>query len=295
MESTSIDLDSYLTYLGLEEFKLNRPEPTLDTLSKLTAQHATKFLYHVIDLQIKYVRGQPIEKEDLSIPFIQKKLINEKRGGMCYEINLLMEAALVAFGFKVQFLTAFPAPFLPERQTSHVCLLVKIDADYYLVDPGFAFNNLRAPIKFDFEVPQETTVFGYENYQIAIESNYYQVNLSIEDKVLPMFYFMREGSSPKISDRERIIEEYIAFMNSEQEFRARDFALFLGGATPDGRVVYWWDKKLNSGYRFKQVNCLPEKEKTDFTDFESFQKAATETLGFEIPSELQKISVRPKV
>ena len=296
MQTTdSIDLDSYFKFIGLDEYNTKRPEPNLPTLTKIVEKHATSFFYQNVDLQIKYVRGQPIVKEDLLLSFIQNKLIDRKRGGMCYEINFLIEAVLVALGFKVQFASAFNAPYLPERETSHMVLIVKIDSDYYIVDPGFGVNNVRVPLKFDFETSQETTGLSFEKYQIVIEPNYYQANLTIDDKMLPLFYFMKEGSGPKISDKEKLISEYISFMNSPQEFRVRDWCLYLGGATPDGRFGYWWDKKEKAGFTFKQANNLSAKEKIDFKNFEEFQTAAKETFGIEVPTELQKISVRPSI
>ena len=295
MESNTIDLDSYLTLLGLDEFKSDRPEPNLTTLSKVVEKHATKFLYHNIDLQIKYIRGQPIGKEDLDISYLQKKFVDKKRGGMCYENNFLIEAALVALGFKVQFVSGYPFPYLSEEEPSHVALLVQIESDYYLVDTGCAFNGIRAPLKFNFETTQETLVFGYEKYQIAVEPTHYRVSAVIDEKVVNFFYFMREGSSPKLSDREKVIAEYINFMTSKQEFKGRDWALFIGGATPDGRVGCSFNKKEKTSYKFTQANYLPVKERTEIKDFQAFQAVIMETFDLEIPDELEKICVRPEI
>ena len=294
MESDSINLETYLTFLGLDEFKVNRPEPNLDTLSKIVEKHATKIHYQNVALQLKYISGEPIVKEDLLISTIQNKLIDKKEGGMCYDINFLMEAALVALGFNVQLVSAFPMVLIPGKLPEHLALVVQIESSYYIVDPGFGINKLRAPLKFDFETTQETVVFGYEKYQVVVEPTCYHVDLITDGKVLKMFYFLREGSAPIFSKKEKIILEYVTFMNSEEESVVRDLALFMGGATSDGRLALWYDKKENSGWTFKLENYLPTFRKIYFKDFEEFQKAAKEALNVDVPSELQKVSKRPK-
>lgn len=107
-------------------------------------------------------------------------------------------------------------------------------------------------------------------------SPHYLVNLIVDEKALGMFYFMRGGSSPKFTDREKIAEEYLSFMTSEQEFRARDLVLYSGGPTVDGRLGCWWDKRDGTGYTFKQSNFLASKEKLDLKDFEVLRKTAKE-------------------
>jgi len=289
MDTNSIDLESYFQFLDLLEYNSTRPKPDVATLTKIVEKHATNISYQNIDLHSTIARGDLAVKEDLmNISLIQRKLI-QKRSGMCYEINFLLEAALTALGFIVHFLPTFNPPYCPEREPSHPALLVQVESDYYVVDPGFGANGMRAPLKINFETAEETIVFGFERYQIVVEPMYYQVNFFVDEKLLNMFYFMRDISGPKLSDKEAILSLYVSYMTSKQEFKSRDLILCIGGPTPDGRFYNWYDKKDQTGFTFKQSNFLSTKEKIPFKDFGAFQEAAKDTFGIEVSAELQSI------
>ena len=141
---------------------------------------------------------------------------------------------------------------------------------------------------------QISVCFLYEKYQVVVEPTCYHVDLITNDKVLKLFYFMREGSSPVFSKREKIISEYVTFMKNEQQCLVRDWALFMGGATADGRLGLWYDKREGLGWILKQADYLPALEKVYFKDYEEFRETAKKILNVDIPSELQKVSIRPK-
>ncbi len=51
----------------------------------------------------------------LDLASLQQKLIHEKRGGYCFEQNLLLRAVLIALGFQVTAFTARVLWNLPDR------------------------------------------------------------------------------------------------------------------------------------------------------------------------------------
>ena len=290
MESNTIDLVSYLTFFELQDYITKRPSPNLESLTKVVKQHTTKTFYQNVDLQTKAVRGDTFLKEDLAIPSIQKTMIDDKRGGMCFDQNLLLEAALTALGFNVKLAAACVLPYNPEQLPTHSVLLVEIDSEHYLVDSGFGFNNIRAPLKFDFKGDQEVTVLGHERYQLIVEPTYYKINhITLEGKDLGYSYFMREGDFPRIATKDEVLANYERGMNNKKELAIRDSKLYIGGYKGEGRIGLSFDKKLKSGNMLSQKDSISEVIKAEeYKDFEEFVVAAKKYFGIEVPAELQK-------
>jgi N-hydroxyarylamine O-acetyltransferase len=110
-----LDLDAYLARIGL------RGRPSVPEVHRA---HATSIPFENLDPH----RGVPvsIELEDL-----ERKLVTERRGGYCFEHNLLLKAALEALGAQVDVFLArvrWAAAPGEVRGRSHVVLRVR--------DPG---------------------------------------------------------------------------------------------------------------------------------------------------------------
>lgn len=90
---------------------------------------------------------------------LQRKLVSERRGGYCFEQNLLLSHALEALGFRVTGLAARVMWTLPEdaiTPRSHMLLRVDIGDEPYLADVGFGGLTLTGPLRFALDVEQET-------------------------------------------------------------------------------------------------------------------------------------------
>jgi N-hydroxyarylamine O-acetyltransferase len=78
----TIDLDAYLRRVGWSD-----PVATdLATLCGLAMAHVATITFANLDP----LMGRPVE---LGLAALQRKLVNEGRGGYCFEQNLLFEAA----------------------------------------------------------------------------------------------------------------------------------------------------------------------------------------------------------
>lgn len=103
--------------------------------------------------------GQPVR---LDLPSIVDKLLFSRRGGYCYELNLLLKAALAEIGFHVTDLGARVRWRLPPESPLgpriHALLLVDLDGARYLVDAGFGACLMDAPLKFQVGVEQRTAM-----------------------------------------------------------------------------------------------------------------------------------------
>ncbi|MFH4965497.1 arylamine N-acetyltransferase [Gaetbulibacter sp. M235] len=114
-----------IQYFG--EFK-----PTYDVLNNLQKQ----FLLHVPFENLDIHLNTPL---DYSSSHVYNKIIEQHRGGICYENNSLFYDILKAIGFEVNFISGEMFKGLPLKNDSnymHMALLVRIDDEIYLVDVG---------------------------------------------------------------------------------------------------------------------------------------------------------------
>jgi N-hydroxyarylamine O-acetyltransferase len=130
-----LDLEAYLARIGLNE---------APTLAQLHRAHATAIPFENLDPQ----RGVPasLELEDL-----ERKLVTERRGGYCFEQNLLLKAALEALGAEVEmFLARVRVGAAPGvvRPRSHLVLRVRAEGELWHADVGFGFGTPLEPLPF---------------------------------------------------------------------------------------------------------------------------------------------------
>lgn len=147
-ETGALDLPAYLKRLGC-----NTPlAPTLDTLQLLALAHPSAIPFENLDPLLR----QPVS---LQIAALQRKLVQEGRGGWCFEHNVLLGTALTAIGFHVTGLAArvmWNAPPGVATPRSHMVLRVDLGGIPYIVDAGFGGLTLTAPLRLAAGVEQET-------------------------------------------------------------------------------------------------------------------------------------------
>ena len=81
----SLDLDAYFARVGYRGPR----HASLETLEALHLAHATSIPFENLDILL----GRGIQ---LDVPSLQRKLIAGRRGGYCFEQNLLLATALGA-------------------------------------------------------------------------------------------------------------------------------------------------------------------------------------------------------
>ncbi|MGO8912963.1 MAG: arylamine N-acetyltransferase family protein [Bradyrhizobium sp.] len=106
--------------------------------------------------------GRPVL---LDLASVQAKLVEDKRGGYCFEQNLLFKAALEAVGFKVTGLAGrvrwMSPPDSPLGPKTHMMLKVDLAEGAYLADVGFGACLLDAPLQLKTDVEQTTAMGTY--------------------------------------------------------------------------------------------------------------------------------------
>lgn len=159
MGRAALDLDAYLARVG---YSGDRP-PTLATLSRLHALHAEAIPFENLSAFL----GEEIP---LDVASLERKLVAQRRGGWCFEQNLLFAHVLRELGFTLTTLSArvrWNAPPGAVRPRSHMLLLVELAEGRFVADVGFGGLTLTAPLRFVTGTEQETP---HEPFRLTQES-----------------------------------------------------------------------------------------------------------------------------
>jgi N-hydroxyarylamine O-acetyltransferase len=118
-------------------------EPTAATLRALHERHLLSIPFENLDIHL----GRPILLDERRIVV---KIVAQRRGGFCYELNGAFAALLRALGFDVTMLSArVPrADGTTSPEFDHMTLLVRIVGERWLADVGFGECFLH-PLRLD--------------------------------------------------------------------------------------------------------------------------------------------------
>ena len=131
-------LAAYLKRIGFN----GTARPDLETLRGLQGAHVHAVPFENLDVQLRRPVG-------LDIDTCFDKIVRQRRGGWCFELNGLLGWALREIGFDV---VRMSAGVMRERlgdvqMGNHLCLLVRLDRPY-LVDVGFG-GSLSQPLPLE--------------------------------------------------------------------------------------------------------------------------------------------------
>jgi N-hydroxyarylamine O-acetyltransferase len=145
-----LDLAAYLRRIGHD----GDTRPTAPTLAALHRAHLAAIPFENLDIVLG--RGISVDVES-----VQRKLVEARRGGYCYEHGLLFAAALERLGFAVDRLLARVGggEHRPRART-HMALRVHADGTAWLADVGFG-SGLLEPIPFDGGGPRRQGGWEY--------------------------------------------------------------------------------------------------------------------------------------
>jgi len=139
LRGATLDLGAYfqrIEYCGPRE-------PSLGCLEALHLGHATHIAFENLDIQL----GLPIR---LDLEALEDKLVRRRRGGYCFEQNILFAGVLERLGFRIETLEArvrFGGTELSSR--GHMTLRVKLPEGEFVADVGFGGEGLLGPVPMD--------------------------------------------------------------------------------------------------------------------------------------------------
>jgi N-hydroxyarylamine O-acetyltransferase len=126
--------------------------PTLETLNRLILAHSHSIAYETLDIML----GRPPK---LDATTLQNKMIVGRRGGYCFEQNMLFRMGLQSLGYRITSLQgrvvrgfAIDAP----RPAIHMLLKVELPEGSYLADVGFGNLAPTCALLLKPQIEQET-------------------------------------------------------------------------------------------------------------------------------------------
>lgn len=156
-------------------------EPNLNTLSILQKQHLLNIPFENLDIHNKI-------SIKLSIQKIFDKIINQNRGGFCYELNGLFYELLNSIGFEVKMVSArvFDQNKGYGKEYDHLAIITKINDAEYLTDVGFGEFTFE-PLKLQLGLVQKDQ---RGNFKIdKFENGYLKVCRIENEKSTPEYIF----------------------------------------------------------------------------------------------------------
>jgi N-hydroxyarylamine O-acetyltransferase len=126
--------------------------PTLETLNRLIFAHSHSISYETLDIMLG-------RAPKLDVATLQSKMISNRRGGYCFEQNMLFRAGLRSLGYRITSLQgrvirglAIDAP----RPAIHMLLQVELPEGLYLADVGFGNLAPTCALLLKPQIEQET-------------------------------------------------------------------------------------------------------------------------------------------
>jgi N-hydroxyarylamine O-acetyltransferase len=141
--------------------------PNLENLKLLQKNHLLHIPFENLDIHW----GKPIL---LDTEKFYQKIVNEKRGGFCYELNGLFNYLLNKIGYQSKIISARVSKGEGKfgAEYDHLAILAKIGDEEFLVDVGFG-DFAAEPLKFVLDVEQidENGVFLIRKF----DEDYFEV------------------------------------------------------------------------------------------------------------------------
>lgn len=180
-----LDLDAYFARIGYTGPRA----PTLDTLRALHLAHPLAIPFETLDT----FSGRPVA---LDVESLQRKLLDERRGGYCFEHNLLFSHVLRALGFEVVALAARVVWMRPDdgqQARTHMLLFAQLGDGGYFCDVGFGGLTLTAPLRLDPDVPQQTP---HEQCRVRRRGRELALEARVRGEWQPMYRFDLQEQTP---------------------------------------------------------------------------------------------------
>lgn len=152
-----MDAQKYLERIGIGD---GLPVPIPETLRRLQRQHLLSVPFENLDIHWK----RPIA---LDTDAFYRKVIDDRRGGFCYELNGLFNELLRELGYSTRLVSArvSTADGGFSREYDHLTIIVATDDGEYLADVGFgAFTAEPLRLALDEEQEDPTGIYIIRNH-----------------------------------------------------------------------------------------------------------------------------------
>ena len=254
-----LDLDSYFGRIGY----VGARRPTLETLRELQLKHSLAIPFENLDT----LAGRPVR---LDLDSLERKLVRGRRGGYCFEQNLLFKHVLGELGFEAAALAArvvWERPAGEPRPRTHMALLVTLDERRYICDVGFGGLTATAPLELTPDVEQPTP---HETFRIVRGP----VELAVEARVRGAWkrlycFDLQEQQHVDIE----VLNHYV-MSHAESPFHSR---LIAARVAPDRRFALG-----NGELRIHRLHGTSEQRR--IADAAELRAVLEQTFGIAVPA-----------
>ncbi|MEU6867236.1 arylamine N-acetyltransferase [Streptomyces sp. NPDC046876] len=178
-QADRLDVQAYLDRLGIA----GPLEPTAETLRRLHRAHALTIPFENLDILL----GRGI---DLDVDAMQDKLLRRRRGGYCYEHNMLFAVLLERLGYEVTRLYARPLLNAPKPlPRTHLVLSVAVGDETYLADVGFGDDGPLEPLLVADGTVCDQGGWVYRLARVQGSDKEWVLSLRREDDWFPLYWY----------------------------------------------------------------------------------------------------------
>ena len=173
-------VESYLSRIGY----VSQPSVDFETLKNLHLAHLYTVPFENLDIHAD-------KKIAPNLDALYTKIVTQRRGGICYELNGLFAGLLRSIGFDVTMLAANVHVANNEwtPDFDHMALAVRVDEKCYLADVGFG-DSFLVPLDL---ASSELQNGGRSDYRISVSNGFHTVSKATgaapESLVQPLFRF----------------------------------------------------------------------------------------------------------
>lgn len=168
-------------------------EPSLAALQAVCAAQTAAIAFENLD---PFLGRTP----ELNPEALRAKLVEQKRGGYCFELNALLRDALLSLGMQVDCLAArvlwMAPPDTAPRPRTHMLLRVRVSdqpQNTFIADAGFGGQLFGTPLLFEPGLEQVTPD---GSYRIHTDGSAYTLETSLPDGWMPLYRFTLEPHLP---------------------------------------------------------------------------------------------------
>ncbi|MEO5807094.1 arylamine N-acetyltransferase [Devosia sp.] len=255
--SEKVNLAAYFERIGFS----GSIAPTLATLEQLHALHPAAIPFENLDAFL----GLPVPLDQHSL---EHKLLHNRRGGYCFEQNLLFMRVLQTLEFEVRGYAGQGLWWNPDpagRGPSHMCLVVDIAGVSYLADVAFGSCTLTAPLKLRTEVEQTTP---NDTFRLMPIGDGFRLEVKFNEVWRPAYQF--ELTEPTDAD--------YAALSAEIAAKQHQAGLLIAARVQPG-LRTTLRHNLLSTYRPGE-----ERDRRILTSVEDIRAALSDTFGIALPT-----------
>lgn len=248
----------YLQRLGFDA----PPAPTLETLRQLQRRHTGAFPFE----NLTTLSGEPVL---IDLASIEQKVLQDTRGGYCYELNCLFLALLQQLGFDARGISGRVVMGQPEgawTARTHRLSLVILDGVRYVTDVGFGGMVPTGPLVLDTAVEQATP---HEAYRIEQHADGYTLRANVADEWRAMYIFDLQRQE----DIDYAVGNWYVSTHPESSFARQ----LMVARTGEG-----WRRTLNNG-SFAIHRTGSESERRQVVDVDELVGLLQDEFGIRVP------------